>query len=101
MPSARGWGMQKKRQEVRERAVGDLGREREHPAPQRRDDDRDGVGRRALEPEAAESALAREHGAQALHGLAHVAQGPLERHAVPPLDDDPRRRADAQHEAPA
>ena len=54
-----------------------------------------------LELEAARPALAGEHRAQRLDRLAHPRQRLLERHPVPALDDHVRRRAEAEHEAPA
>jgi hypothetical protein len=115
MPCSSGIGTQKKRhassfsgapkaaerQEVRERAVAELGGQREHLAAQRRDDDRDRLRRRGLELEPARAALAGEDRPQGLDRLAHPAQRLDERHPVPALDDDVRRRADAEDEAPA
>ena len=43
--------------------------------------------------------LARERGPQEAHHVAHPLVRLVERHAVPPLDDDVRRRADAEREA--
>ena len=75
--------------------------EAEHLPAQRGDDDRHRRPGRGLELEAARPALAGEHRAQRLDRLSHPAQRLLERDPVPPLDDDVRRRAEAEHEAAA
>src|SRR3954452_23473029 len=60
-----------------------------------------GSARGASRLEPARPAVAGEHGAQRLERRAHPAQRLLERHAVPALDDDVRRRPEPEHEAPA
>src|SRR3954463_14443618 len=51
-------------------------------------------------PHSAPRALARRRRAQRPDGLAHLRQRLDERDLVPALDDDVRRRAEPQHEAP-
>ena len=77
------------------------GGETQHLPAERGDHDRHGLGRRALELEAAVPAPAREHRTQLLDGLADLRQRLLERDAVPALDDDVRRGPEAEHEPPA
>jgi hypothetical protein len=93
----------RQRKEVRERAVGDLGGQREHLAAQRRQHDRHRLADRSLEPESAESLLCRhrQHRAQRLDGLANLRQRSLEAQAIEPLDDHVRRRAQTEHEPSA